>query len=146
MTNAETILQKCNEMISLREKATQGEWAFGSWTIFDKDRDAQKRRDPYWTLVEGDDVLAVGPLGSKYLDTKSIISPSGYEADGLNVEGADAKLIVYAANSSAQLAKALKIVTEALGMVDAVGMVEPYDRIVHEALTEAALILKEGTL
>lgn len=72
---------------------TPGPWVIGQWVINESEREAQKKREPYWTLEPGSDSICQGPFGRKALDTESIVAPIGYEVDGISVSEADASLI-----------------------------------------------------
>lgn len=82
------------------------QWVMGRWTIYDKDRAAQARREPYWTLEPGDAGIAQGPYGRKALSPEFIICGTGYECDGIAVSESDARLICAAPD----LLRALKAV------------------------------------
>ena len=62
------------------------QWVMGEWTIYDEDREAQKRKEPYWTLVKGEGGICRGPYGRKATDPEYIVGPTGYEADGIHVD------------------------------------------------------------
>lgn len=85
----------------METKFTPGPWVWGDWTILDEDRPAQKRGEPYWTLVERDPevcdcYLAQGPPGRKVIDPECIAQARGHEVDGIGVSEADAALIAAA--------------------------------------------------
>lgn len=75
-------------------------FVLGEWTIFDKDREAQRKGKPYWTLIEGEDVCE-GPLGRKALKPESFIYSTGYETEGLGLE--DPQFVLDALNQHASL-------------------------------------------
>lgn len=80
-----------------KPKHTPGEWVWGRWDIFNEDRDAQRRGDPYWTLCpDNPDTLTVGPFGRKEKYPDSILELGGYECDGIFAEEGDARLIAAA--------------------------------------------------
>ena len=73
-------------------------WVYGHWTIYDQDRGAQERGEPYWTLVEGGDshealTLAQGPAGRKAINPDHIIDTCGYECEGIEIDADNARLI-----------------------------------------------------
>jgi len=61
------------------------EWVWGTWDILDEDREAQKRKEPYWTLLDSDLNLsfAIGPIGRKSLEPSNILEATGYECEGI---------------------------------------------------------------
>lgn len=61
----------------------------GRWTILDEDREAQRKELPFWTLVEGDEIIAEGPIGRKSLGTDSYIYPCGPECDDIGMKDPD---------------------------------------------------------
>lgn len=69
-------------------RATPGPWCWGMWVIFDEDRVAQRRGEPYWTLIEASypDTLSAGPFGRKAVEMTNVIWPEGYETDGLGAK------------------------------------------------------------
>lgn len=80
------------------EEATAGPWVVGSWTIFPEDRAAQSRREPYWTLIVGQDgdTLTRGPLGRKAMDPDAIVHPLGFDAEGIALSSGDREFIIQA--------------------------------------------------
>jgi hypothetical protein len=78
------------------EKATQGEWLIGDWGIFDSDREAQKRREPFWTLINGDNGIVKGPFGRKSNNPEYIIRAVGYDECGLEISTEDTEYITLA--------------------------------------------------
>lgn len=79
------------------------DFVFGVWTILDEDRPAQKRAEPYWTLMPQDHygcgmVLTRGPIGRKAMGTESIIWAEGHETDGIGCSEENQKLILNALN------------------------------------------------
>lgn len=79
------------------------DFLFGVWAILKEDRGAQKRGEPYWTLMPqdyygGGIVLTRGPIGRKAMDTDAIIWAEGYETDGLGCSEEDQKMILAALN------------------------------------------------
>jgi hypothetical protein len=47
------------------------DYVFGEWTIFECDRAAQQKKEPYWTLVKEGGTglcLARGPFGRKSME------------------------------------------------------------------------------
>lgn len=75
---------------------TPGPWVWGDWTIFDKDRSAQTRGEPYWTLIEGDSVLTQGPIGRMALKPETVVWAVGFETEGINTSKNDGPLIAAA--------------------------------------------------
>jgi hypothetical protein len=69
------------------------QWVMGRWTIYDEDRAAQVRKEPYWTLEAGEDGIAEGPVGRKAMDPEFVVRGSGWECDGIAVSEEDARLI-----------------------------------------------------
>jgi len=126
------------------ERATPGPWVWGDWTIRDKDRKAQKRQEPYWTLVEpGNMNLSRGPIGRKDIDITNIASGCGYDESDINIKPADADFIANAPTDIAKLIAAVECLGEALADIS-----EDFTCALEEraqiALTEAKSILGGG--
>lgn len=65
-------------------KHTPAPWLRGKWTIYEKDRAAQARGEPYWTFEKseyGND-YAHGPYGRKAMQPDRIVDGTGWEHDG----------------------------------------------------------------
>ena len=96
-------------------------WLFGYWTIFDEDREAQKRGEPYWTFVEKGPHLdegltfAEGPYGRKSMDPDAIVEGIGYECDGLNVSPENAAYIQKAVKFHSEFVEAAKFCCTIMG-------------------------------
>lgn len=77
------------------EKATPGPWVWGDWDIFREDREAQKRGEPYWTLIEGswNRSLCRGPIGRKVTELDGIARGDGLEESSISVSNEDAEFI-----------------------------------------------------
>ena len=101
----------CREIIETGRKAPKRPWVLGQWNIFDEDRDAQKNGLPYWTLVDGFEVIATGPYGRKSINTDSVVRGTGYDCDGLD---ADSEYLLIAANNAEKLARAVFVLHSAL--------------------------------
>jgi len=86
-------------------KFTGGPWLWGTWTIRDEDRAAQRRGEPYWSFVDNKDqfydenCLAQGPYGRKAMTPNGddvVLYATGVECDGIEVSKANARLIAHA--------------------------------------------------
>lgn len=85
-----------NEINKRAKGATPGPWIWADWTIYDEDREAQKRKEPYWTLVNSySRNLCRGPLGRKSLEIESIASGGGRDESWIDVSDADAEFIAH---------------------------------------------------
>ncbi len=95
---------------------TPGPWVWCDWTILDGDREAQRRREPYWTMIAGASALAQGPLGRKSMWPETIISAEGYETEGVSANNdSDAALIAAAPDGYALAQEVLRILYEKAG-------------------------------
>lgn len=102
---------KADHVSNLRRKSKPGEWVHGcEWTIYDSDRDAQKRGEPYWTLVRdpGSSNIAIGPIGRKSRETESVINVLGQGIETIEMSEIDGELIVSAVNGAIETALALR--------------------------------------
>jgi hypothetical protein len=85
------------------KKATPGPWLYGDWTIFDSDRPAQERKEPYWTFTDGPysyGSISTGPFGRKAMEPERIISGDGYETSDVSISKDDA---IFLANVHADI-------------------------------------------
>ena len=102
-------MDKVNKLLELRKAATQGEWNFGRFTIYDEDRPAQKRGEPYWTFEKSEayvEYLVAAKDQQMFRELESIISPTGYDAEGLDIGENDAAFIIEAANNAEEICNA----------------------------------------
>ncbi len=117
-SSTEAILKAVKEIRERAEKATPAPWVWGEWTIYDSDREAQKRREPYWTLKESvSQNLCQGPFGRKSLDTESVASGDGHDESSITVNTYDANFIAKAREDIPRLLSALEICVEALDKI-----------------------------
>lgn len=103
------------------------EWVMGDWTIHDEDRPAQSRKEPYWTLIPGEGGVCLGPFGRKSMDPEYIVSPCGWETDGINIQGSAIAMILNAPTLFALLKEAEGIF--ARGLQDEHECVDLWSRI-----------------
>lgn len=107
--------EKLKQLEAVAEKATPGPWLWGDWTIYDEDREAQRRKEPYWTLISGGfhgNSLCVGPVGRKSLEPDRIAYGTGYEESDIGISDEDA---TYIATLNPDLVKRLlKVVDKAI--------------------------------
>ena len=99
------------------DQITPWPWVWGYWTIFSEDREAQRKGEPYWTLIDCAYCanLISGPVGRKEKDVKYILSGDGYESDGIIWHNDyDADFIVKAPERIAALIKIIELQMEAL--------------------------------
>lgn len=100
---------------------TPGPWLWGTWTILDEDRPAQRRGEPYWTFIKSEfpDSLARGPYGRKARETEHVIQGTGYECDGIHCNNeADAAMIQETPETLACLERAVRGLEIALEQPD----------------------------
>lgn len=71
-------------------------WVWGRWNILDEDRAAQRRGEPYWTLMAGDEDLCEGPIGRKAMHPERIVWTNGFECDGIDASDEHKRLIAAA--------------------------------------------------
>lgn len=79
-------------------------WVVGNWTILNEDREAQRRGEPFWTLVPPNNysggVFCRGPIGRKSLEPETVIYPCGYETEGVDFDGDFITLLLAKLNDS----------------------------------------------
>ena len=112
-------MSKIDELKKLAEAATPGEWRWADWTIFEKDREAQRKKEPYWTMVDGHRVnLCAGDFGRKTMDPEYVIHGEGHEEWSISGEPADMDYIA-AANPQTilKLLKEREMLRDALDLI-----------------------------
>lgn len=100
------------------EDATEGPWVWGDWDILDEDREAQRKGEPYWTLVANGYhhmFLCKGPIGRKTLDIEIVARSSGYDEDDIEISEVDAHFIANARTDIPMLLEMVEMYREAFG-------------------------------
>lgn len=112
-----TLEERLKEIEARANTATEGPWVWGDWTIFDKDRESQKRKEPYWTLITNGGSLVRGPLGRKSLEPDSIAKGMGYDESDIDITLDDAEFIAHARTDVPALIRMLRLAIEQLKII-----------------------------
>ena len=158
MENFLTLSERLSVIKERCEKATKGPWLLGYWTIHDSDREAQKRREPYWTLMGGIyETIVKGPIGRKSLDTEYVVQGNGHDSNDLYARAEDLEFICHSRTDIPKLIEVIEVLSDELietrqriGILSQCTCLEDRcfrchaDDEIEEALEQATQIMGDG--